>query len=359
MSTNQETKPLFNNSPWLAPLAGYSDLPFRLLCRECGCGTACTEMISAKGLVYDSKSTWKYLNTCTEDSPLVVQLFGGEPHFLYKAVKMLQEKGFSYFDLNAGCPVKKVVKTGSGAALLKDPQNLQDCLLAMLQASGERNVGVKIRSGWSPSLPNYLEVGKKVEESGAAWVTLHPRFATKGYSVSSNWSHLYELENHLAVPVLGSGDLLSAREGVKCMEQTGISNIMFARGALKDPLVFEKYRLARVGSLADRSCGPSDSAWDFREQAGLVCTGAIANQDDADVIREKQQLIKRHMDLACRFEDEKRAFLKMRTLIPRYLNGFYRVGEIRKRVIEATSWRELLGLLDDLGEWLQDRPGIQ
>jgi len=310
-------------------------------------------MISAKGLVYDDKSTLKYLNTTAEDSPLVVQLFGGEPHFLYKAVKMLHELGFRYFDLNAGCSVKKVVKTGSGAALLKNPQNLQDCLQAMLEASGRSNVGVKIRSGWYVSNPNYLQCGKIAEDTGAAWVTLHPRFATKGYSAFSDWSHLKELKQHLDIPVLASGDLLSAQEGEKCVEQTGVSNIMFARGALKDPLIFRKFLLARFDRDMNSTGDIFDSAKEVGEQNDLA--GTVIPHEDKDIIQEKQQLIKRHIDLACKFEDEKRAFLKMRTLIPRYLNSFYRVGEIRKRVIESASWKELLDLLDNLGQWLQER----
>ena len=340
MPANQNSNPLFVDSPWLAPLAGYTDLPFRLLCRECGCGTAYTEMISAKGLVYDNKSTRKYLNTCSQDSPLVVQLFGADPHFLYEATKMLHRQGFEYFDLNAGCAVKKVVKTGSGAALLKHPQNLRDCLQAMLDATGEKNIGVKIRSGWAVSRPNYLQAGQIAQDIGAAWVTLHPRFASKGYAGSADWTHLKELAQYLSIPLIASGDLLNSSQGLRCIRQTGVSNLMFARGALKDPFVFQKFLQARGDDFAKSKIGESNIEID-------------AYPEESKIVQEKIYLIKRHIYLACEYEDEKRAFLKMRTLVPRYLNSFSRVGEIRKKVIQTASWRELLQIVDNLGKWVE------
>ncbi len=346
---------LFGKTPFLAPMAGYTDLPFRLLCRECGCSAAYTEMISAKGLVYDNKSTRKYLNTCAQDSPLVVQLFGAEPHFLYKAVKILAKQGFKYFDLNAGCSVKKVTKTGSGAALLKNPQNLQNCLQAMLDATGEKKVGVKIRSGWTVSQPNYLEVGQKAQEIGAAWVTLHPRSATKGYAGSAEWTQLKELGQYLSVPLIGSGDLLNANQGIRCIQQTGISNVMFARGALKDPLIFRKFLLASSDYRVNRT---NNKSWTGTDLDGIKdsCLSEVDSEsNEARIVQEKIFLIKRHINLACQYEDEKRAFLKMRTLIPRYLNSFYQVGEIRKRVIQTASWKELLDIVDNLGKWLREQ----
>ena len=351
MPKNHHTNIPSIDPPWLAPMAGYTDLPFRLLCRECGCTTAYTEMISAKGLVYENKSTRKYLNTCAHDSPLVVQLFGAEPHILYTAVKMLDKQGFEYFDLNAGCSVKKVAKTGSGAGLLKHPQNLQECLQAMLDATGKKNVGVKIRSGWSVSKPNYTQIGQKAEDVGAAWVTLHPRFATKGYAGSADWSHLEELVQHLNLPVIASGDLITANKGLKCIQQTGVSNVMFARGALKDPLIFRKFLLA--GGYGGESWTKEGVEAEVYTDKDFSQSGVDSSPDEARIVQEKIYLIKRHIYLACKYEDEKRAFLKMRTLIPRYLNSFYRVGEIRHRVIQSSTWKEILDIVDNLGKWIQ------
>ncbi|MDL2271833.1 tRNA-dihydrouridine synthase family protein, partial [Desulfovibrio sp. OttesenSCG-928-I05] len=269
--------PIGPDLPWLAPLAGFSDLPFRLLCRELGAAVACTEMVSAKGLILGqgkrSGATESYLITippphcdaphqptppCAEapqttppqgprpgdrvraapqDRPLVVQLFGSEAPFLEKAVRTLAERGYQWFDLNMGCSVPKVGKSGSGSAMLRDIPNALAVARAMINAAGPGKVGFKLRLGWQQGEEVYLDLARRLEELGAGWVTLHPRYARQKFSGTADWSHTARLKEALSIPVIAGGDLFTARDAVRCLEETGADSVMFARGALNNPAV--------------------------------------------------------------------------------------------------------------------------
>ena len=304
------------SQPWLAPLAGFSDLPFRLLCREFGCKVACTEMVSAKGLVYRSPGTVDLVRTCPEDQALVVQLFGAEADFLGEALDILLNQGLRYFDLNAGCPVKKVVKTGAGGGLLRTWDHLLKLASLMVERVGPGRVGIKVRAGWS-SPEEILEHVDTFQDMGLGWLTLHPRTVTQGYSGRANWDVLAAVCKRLHLPVLASGDLFTAEDGHRCLHQTGASGLMFARGALADPGIF-------------RSFMQGDSAWDRQEVSAPIRAVHMA---------------KRHIHLTQEYGESSNGLLKMRTIIPRYLRGFQGVKEIRCRVVACTSWEELLQCL--------------
>ena len=190
--------------PWLAPLAGYTDLPFRLLCREYGASVCCTEMVSAKGLSYHSPGTRDLLLTLPEDQPLVVQLFGCEPDVMRQAMSPLLERGFRWFDLNMGCSVPKVVRTGCGAAMLKDVPNALAVARAMVDMAGEGHVGFKIRLGWDASQEVWAELARGLQDVGAGWITLHPRYARQGFGGTARWSALRDLAGMLDIPVIAS-----------------------------------------------------------------------------------------------------------------------------------------------------------
>lgn len=303
--------------PWLAPLAGYSDLPFRLLCRRHGCCVAVTEMVSAKGLIYGSPGTEELLRTEPGDVPLVVQLFGAEEAFLLRAVEELRKRGFLFFDLNCGCSVRKVAKTGSGAALLKEPAHLVRLAKALTRAVAPGCMGFKVRLGWGWDQPVYLELGQDLEAVGAGWITLHPRFATQGFSGEADWSHIRRLKARVSIPVIASGDLLTAEEGVRCIGETGADSLMFARGALGDPAIFERYRLLRRGgSLAPRSCA-----------------------DMRDLVRELG---------VCYREagQERTGLLKMRTLAPRFFKNIPGAKVLRREIVFCKTWEDVYRCLD-------------
>lgn len=317
--------PIAPDHPWLAPLAGFSDLPFRLLCREQGAAVAYTEMVSAKGLVYGNQATERLLATHPRDEPLVVQLYGADPASFIPAMEMLLERGFSYFDLNAGCSVPKVAKTGSGAALLRTPDLLKRIVRNMLAAAGAGNVGVKLRLGWNSGQEVVLDLGRKLEDLGVGWLTLHPRSAAQGFSGEARWEWLHALCKAVSIPVIASGDLFTAEDARRCLESTGVSGVMFARGALWDPSIFGKF-LALRGT-------PRPDIFELH-----YCL----------------ELVRRHMVLSREHLSDRRALLTMRTVAPRYLRSFPGAKSLRQRLTTLTSWAELEEILEALSCYSND-----
>ena len=312
------------NRPWLAPLAGYSDLPFRRLCRDYGCHVACTEMISVKGLVFGSPGTTKLLRTDPADTPLVVQLFGAETEYFSLAMKQLVAAGFTAFDLNAGCPVRKVVKTGAGAALLRTLELLFQIAGLMVQEAGHGQVGVKLRSGWDAGSILVPEVFQELERLGVAWIAVHPRTAKQGFSGRADWGQIRKIQRSVQIPVLASGDLFTAEDGVRCLEESGAAGVLFARGALNNPMIFSRFR-----QLMD---GKNESA-------------VFAHWASADF----KTMILRHMQLCREGQDAVRSLLKMRSIIPRYLKGFPGAKDLRRQIVSADSWEELEDLIGRIG----------
>jgi tRNA-dihydrouridine synthase B len=308
-------------APWLAPLAGYSDLPFRLLCREYGAAAACTEMVSAKGLQYKSKSTEELLGTNPEDRPLVVQLYGCDPDLAARAVRTCRRRGLVWFDLNAGCPVKKVVKTGCGAAMLRDAESrrtMREVVRAMVAEAGPGRVGVKFRLGWNAGDDVYLEVGRAMRDEGAGWVTLHPRSARQGFSGTARWSAVAGLVRAVDIPVLASGDLLTAEDGVRCLRETGAAGVMYARGAMSDPAIFSRHLALMRGE-------PQPEQGDGAALIGLM---------------------RRHMELNMAHGNPHTAVLKMRGTAPRYVKHIPGARALRGRLSSCTSWDEMEAMLE-------------
>jgi tRNA-dihydrouridine synthase B len=310
--------PFSPDAPWLAPLAGFSDLPFRLLCRELGAAAAVTEMVSAKGLFYDSRNTRRLLATHPDDAPLVVQLFGAEPEYLRRAVRELAGDGYAFFDLNCGCSVRKVVKTGAGAALLGDPERLVACASAMAEAAGPGKVGVKLRLGPKPPDFTALPLAERLAGAGIAWLALHPRHASQGFSGTADMDKLAAFVAASPLPVLASGDLMTAEDAVTRLGATGAAGAMYARGALCDPRVF-----ARHGNL-------------FRAARGEA---PLAPPPLCDVVRRHAALCREHAD-------DRRALLRMRTAVPRYLRELPGCRALRDRLCHCTSWEELDAIID-------------
>ncbi|WP_300908550.1 tRNA-dihydrouridine synthase family protein [uncultured Desulfovibrio sp.] len=304
--------------PWLAPLAGYSDLPFRLLCREYGAAVCVTEMVSAKGLVYHSPGTGELLASLPEDQPLVVQLFGAEADFLRRAVAMLREAGYGWFDLNMGCSVPKVLRQGAGAAMLGDMKNSLAVARAMLEESGPGRVGFKLRLGLDDARPVLPDLALRLEDLGAGWLTLHPRTARQGFGGAADWQALARLAPRLSLPLLASGDLFSAADGLRCLEQTGATGVMYARGAMHDPAIFAAH-------LA-------------------LCRGEKPAQATPAVLRA---MILRHMELARALCPGRAALWKMRSVVPRYVRALPGARALRQQLCRCTEWGELTEALEN------------
>ena len=351
--------PLRPDAPWLAPLAGWSDLPFRLLCREMGATVCCTEMVSAKGLVYGGRNTEELLAvTAPEgdrledgsvvcDSPLVVQIFGAETEFMEQAVQILRHRGFSWFDVNMGCSVPKVTKTGAGAAMLRDVPNALRVAEAVIRAAGPGRVGFKLRLGWDREHEVYRELARTLADMGAGWVTLHPRHAVQGFSGVPRMSAVAELAEDLSVPVVASGDLFTAEDGIRVIRETGAATVMYARGALRNPAIFSRHlELLGRGALEGavplpQLVHPSDDGEQGRgvQQAFDVLDAVPVNRE------ELASIIRRHAVLARRYAPHL-ALLKMRTFVPRYVKNLEGARALRQEIVSCTGWDELDAILE-------------
>jgi tRNA-dihydrouridine synthase B len=222
----------------LAPMAGVTDIPFRLMCRKFGCRFAFTEMVDVSGMAYQNRKTLKYLERLPEDTPLGAQIVGQDEKKLVEAARICEAKGFEVIDLNAGCPARKVVKGGKGSALLKDPLKLGG-LVENIVKSVSVPLTVKIRSGWDGDSLNYMEVARVLESSGASAICIHPRTKDQMYR-GSTISHdpTREIKTSVKIPVFASGNIFSAEDAMDVLDGTGCDGVFIARGSLGRPWIF-------------------------------------------------------------------------------------------------------------------------
>ncbi len=243
----------FNKPFILAPLAGYTDLAFRLLCREMGAAFCISEMISSHGLAYGQKKTLAMLATTEQERPVGFQLFGNDPQIMGDAAAIMAAYPIDLIDINMGCPVRKVIKKGSGAALMKDFELAAKIIHSVVKNS-RVPVTVKFRSGWNSESIVAKDFGKMAEQAGAAMLTIHGRTWAQAFGGKADWDIIGEVKSHVSVPVIGNGDILCFQDGQRMLEQTGSDGIMIGRGALGNPWVFleegrpETYR-ARLPTL--------------------------------------------------------------------------------------------------------------
>lgn len=303
--------------PWLAPLAGYSDLSFRLLCKEYDCAVGCSEMVSVKGLHYKNGGTARLLRTCKEDNPMVLQLFGADPELFGPVMDKLIAQGYRYFDLNSGCPVRKVLKSGSGVALMTDIDKLVKIASIMVEKVSQipdgGMIGVKFRLGFMQGEDIYIEVGQRLEQAGVDWITLHPRYGKQMFMGAADWSKLALLKQAVSIPVVGSGDLFTAHDGVRCIKETGIDAVMYARGAMHNPSIFRQHIALLNGDTPLTLDGPALS-----------------------------EIIQNHIRITRTHEDDKKSFRKLRSLIPRYAKGLEGIRSFRANLVECKNWDELV-----------------
>ncbi|MCF6266863.1 MAG: tRNA dihydrouridine synthase DusB [Desulfuromusa sp.] len=214
-------------------MAGITSLPYRRIMKSYGASLVFSEMISANGLIRDGHKTRLLLTTCREEFPFGIQLFGDDPVVLAKAAKMVVNAG-SLLDINMGCPVKKVVRSGAGSALLQEPRRVGKIINAVRKVY-PGPLTVKIRSGWNEQSLNFLEIGQIAEAEGVDAITLHPRPRSQGFSGKADWAHITELKSAINIPVFGSGDIFNAEDGLLMLQQTGCDAIMIGRGGYGNP----------------------------------------------------------------------------------------------------------------------------
>jgi nifR3 family TIM-barrel protein len=228
-------------SPYiLAPMAGVSEEPFRAIAFELGAGLAPTELVSANGLIRASSRTQKYLRHSPIEKPFVVQLFGGEPEVMAQAAVMAKAVGADAIDINMGCPVPKVTRSGAGSGLLCDIPRAQK-IIELCREATDLPVSAKIRAGWDANSLNYVEVGLALEEAGVAWLALHPRTRAQGYAGKADWTRIARLKDALKkTPVVGNGDVVTPDDARRMQAETGCDAVMIGRGAMGNPWIFRE-----------------------------------------------------------------------------------------------------------------------
>jgi len=232
------------NNVILAPLAGITNLPFRLMAKQAGCGLVCSEMVSSHGLVYKSPKTVQMLNSVAQEKPLSAQIFGSEPDIMAGAAAIAEGTGADILDINFGCSVRKVVKTGAGAALMSTPDVARAVLKAVRNAI-RIPLTIKIRSGWDASGEQALNIAKIAQDCGVDAVAVHPRTAKQLFAGQADWSVIAVVKEKLSIPVIGNGDIFSARDAMNMLSVTGCDAIMIGRKAIGNPAIFRQV-LARI-----------------------------------------------------------------------------------------------------------------
>ena len=302
---------------FLAPLAGYTDQAFRLLCKSMGAEVMVSEMVSADGLIRDSAKTVQYAIFTKEEQPFGIQIFGSNPLVMAKAAEFLLPFKPDFIDVNMGCPVKKVIKRGAGSALMQDPQLAVSIVTEIQQAlSHQIPLSVKFRSGIDNNNLNYLDFGKRMEAAGADFICLHPRTAKQMFSGKSDWSHITELKAALTIPLIGNGDVSSPEEAKQMLTETNCDGVMIGRGALGKP-------------------------WIFRQSRQMLSTNSY-DPITKDILLST---ILRHIDFALRFKPEHVVVKEMRSQICFYTKGLLGAAELRNRINHTESMDELLSIL--------------
>lgn len=306
------------NSYILAPMAGVTDLPFRLLCREQGAGLLCMEMVSAKAIQYNNKNTKALLEIHPAEPPVSLQLFGSEPDVISEIAKRIEELPFSILDINMGCPVPKIVKNGEGSALMKNPKLVHEIVSKTVKAI-QKPVTVKIRKGFDDSCINAVEIAKIIEDAGAKAVAVHARTREQFYSGKADWDIIRQVKEAVSIPVIGNGDVTSGADAIAMKEQTGCDGVMIGRGAQGNPWIFsELLEYERTGKMPER---PS--------------------------LEELKQMIYRHAKLQLEYKGEYLGIREMRKHVSWYTTGLPNSARLRGAINAVESFEELGELLEN------------
>jgi tRNA-dihydrouridine synthase B len=307
---------MLTNDLIMAPMAGYTHLAFRLLIKRLGAGLVMTEMVSAMGLAMGQKKTVEYLKTHPDEKPLGVQIFGSDPEVMARASTMAAEAGADLVDINMGCPVKKVVKTGAGASLLKDLKKVAD-IVSTVRRACSLPLTVKIRTGWSPKEPRACEIARVAEDCGADAVTVHPRFASQGFSVPAQWDWIARVKEQVGIPVIGNGDVFEPSRALEMKDRTFCDGIMIGRGALRNPWIFSQTMTLKQG-------------------------GTVKQAD----LKERRALILEHFHLLSQTLGEKKAAPVMRGVLLFYTKGLPYSGHFREQLSKIKDSDTLAQTID-------------
>lgn len=308
-----------DNRVFLSPMAGVTDLPFRLICKQKGCGMLYTEMINAKALCYNDENTKKMTKIEDEEHPIAIQIFGSEPEYMGRAAEILNSHSNEILDINMGCPAPKVIKNGDGSALMKNPKLAEEVMRAVVENS-TKPVTLKIRKGWDDNSVNAVEIAKIAEQAGISAVAIHGRTREQYYSGKADWDIIKEIKESISIPVIGNGDVFEIEDAINMLEKTNCDAIMIGRGAQGNP-------------------------WIFNRINHYMQTGEILPKPTAE---EKINTAIEHMKLAVAEHGEYVAVREMRKHIGWYIKGLKNSARYRDEINKLTDSEGVIMKLREL-----------
>ncbi|SER89402.1 tRNA dihydrouridine synthase DusB [Lachnobacterium bovis] len=322
MNNNQITKLKIGdvtlpNNLILAPMAGVTDLPFRILCKEQGAGLLCMEMISAKAILYKNKNTQSLLAIDEREKPVSLQLFGSDPDIMAQIAKEIEDRPYDILDINMGCPVPKIVNNGEGSALMKNPKLVGEIIEKVSKAT-KKPVTVKFRKGFDDEHVNAVEIAKIAQESGAAAVAVHGRTREQYYSGKADWDIIRQVKEAVSIPVIGNGDLLTAEDVIAMKEQTNCDGFMIARGAQGNPWIFKQ--ILHYFETGEHLAKPS--------------------------LEEVANMILRHGKMMIDFKGEYTGVREMRKHAAWYTAGYHNSSKLRVKFNAVESYEDMQRLLE-------------
>ncbi|HWR40465.1 MAG TPA: tRNA dihydrouridine synthase DusB [Patescibacteria group bacterium] len=319
---------VLDNPVILAPMAGVSDLPFRLLAKEMGCALVYSEMVSNKGLLYKNERTADLMRIDPKERPVAIQLFGSEPAGMALAARLVEQAGADIIDINMGCPTPKIVKNGEGSALMRTPELAQRIMASVVEAVNIP-VTVKIRKGWDDASVNAVNMAVRAEQAGVAAVSIHGRTREQFYAGQADWEIIREVKNAVKIPVIGNGDVRAPEDAKRMLTLTGVDGIMIGRAAQGNP-------------------------WIFGRVIHYLRTGEILPGPD---FKERITMLRRHLDMLMNFKGEYTAIREMRSHAAWYTKGLPRSAELRLKFNQALCRQDFCDILmrfTDQGNGLEE-----